>query len=209
MTKMGDMMKLQALQLDALREVANIGAGHAATALSQLTGRRVMISVPEVNMATREELATQLGGPSEEVVAVTVQILGDLTGHTMLVLTQANARSLCNFLLGEQGGADADLNDHQISTLREAGNILGSAYLTALANLLNMILLPSVPTVTRATWGAVLDQAGHKDASVVLCASAKFRMSDPESPSLIGRLLHMPDSASLATILKTIGVEFG
>ena len=207
---MENMMELEALQLDALREVASIGAGHAATALSQLTDRRIMISVPEIQMATREQLATQLGGPSESVVAITVQILGDLTGHTMLVLTRANARALCNFLLGEQGGADADLTDLQVSTLREAGNILGAAYLNALATLMDMILLPSVPTVTTATWGAVLEQAGHEDVSVVLCAAAKFTLSDPESgPSLIGRLLHLPDSVSLATILKTIGVEFG
>ena len=93
----------------------------------------------------------------------------------------------------------------QSTVLRKAGNILGSAYLTALANLMSMILTPSAPTVTTATWGAVLEQAGHKDASVVLCASAKFRMSPTESPSLIGRLLHVADSVPLATILKTIG----
>ena len=75
---------------------------------------------------------------------------------------------------------------------------------------MSMILIPSVPTVTIATWGAVLEQAGHEDASVVLCASAKFTLSDPESgPSVIGRLMHLPDSVSLTTILKTIGVEFG
>ena len=203
-------MKLQALQLDALREVANIGAGHAATALSQLTDRRIMISVPEIHVATSEDIAKQLGGPSESVVAITLQILGDLTGHVLLVLTRANARSLCNFLLGEQGGADADLTDLQVSTLQEAGNILGAAYLNALSNFMGMILLPSVPTVTTATWGAILEKAGHEDVSVVLCASTKFTLSDPESgPSLIGRLLHLPDSASLATIFKTIGVEFG
>ncbi len=203
-------IELQALQLDALREVANIGAGHAATALSQLTDRRIMISVPEIHLATREQLATLLGGPSESVVAITVQILGDLAGHTMFVLTRANARSLCNFLLGEQGGGDADLTELQVSTLLEAGNILGAAYLNALATLMGMILLPSVPTVTTATWGVVLEQAGHEDVSVVLCASAKFTLSDPESgPSIIGRLLHLPDAVSLATILKTIGVECG
>lgn len=203
-------IELQALQLDALRELANIGAGHAATALSQMTDLRIMISVPEIHVATSEDIAKQLGGPSESVVAITVQTFGDLTGHAMLVLTRANARSLCNFLLGEQGSADADFTDHQASTLREAGNILASAYLTALAMAMDMMLLPSVPTMTTAPWGSIMEQGVHDDVSVVLCASTKFTMSESESgPSLIGWLLHLPDTVSLATILETINLQLG
>src|SRR5213594_2917417 len=78
---MEDVRDLKALQLDALKEVANIGAGHAATALSQLTHRRIMISVPEINIARLEEVPSLIGDPQEVVAAVLMHMLGDLTGH--------------------------------------------------------------------------------------------------------------------------------
>jgi len=78
---MDDVRDLKALQIDALREVANIGAGHAATALSQMTNRRIMISVPEINIARLEEVPELLGSAQEVVCAVLMHMLGDLTGR--------------------------------------------------------------------------------------------------------------------------------
>ncbi|PYO75720.1 MAG: hypothetical protein DMD67_10695 [Gemmatimonadetes bacterium] len=77
---MEDVRELKELQIDALREVANIGAGHAATALSQLTNRRIMISVPQINIARLEEVPDLLGNPQDVVAAVLMHMLGDLTG---------------------------------------------------------------------------------------------------------------------------------
>src|SRR2546422_6140342 len=78
---MEDVGDLKALQLDGLKEVANMGAGHAATALSQLTNRRIMISVPEINIARLEEVPELLGNASDVVAAVLMHMLGDLTGR--------------------------------------------------------------------------------------------------------------------------------
>ena len=82
---MEDARGLKDLQLDALREVANIGAGHAATALSQMTNRTIMISVPEVNVRPLEEVADLLGAPDSVVAAVLMQMMGDLTGRTLII----------------------------------------------------------------------------------------------------------------------------
>src|SRR5438128_2109597 len=83
---MEDVRDLKELQIDALREVANIGAGHAATALSQLTNRKIMISVPQINIVRLEEVPDLLGNPQDVVAAVLMHMLGDLTGRTLLLL---------------------------------------------------------------------------------------------------------------------------
>ena len=93
---MDDVRDLKALQMDALREVANIGAGHAATALSQMTHRTIMISVPEVNVRALEEVAELLGPPDQVMAAVLMQMMGDLTGRTMILFPDSSARQLCD-----------------------------------------------------------------------------------------------------------------
>src|SRR3989449_11106273 len=93
---MQDVRDLKALQIDALREVANIGAGHAATALSQMTNRRIMISVPQINVARLEEVPDLLGSPQDVVAAVLMHMLGDLTGRTLLLFPEAVGRRLCD-----------------------------------------------------------------------------------------------------------------
>src|SRR2546429_187476 len=89
---MEDVRDLKALQIDALREVANIGAGHAATALSQLTNRRIMISVPQINIARLEEVPDLLGHPQEGVAPVLMHMLGDLTRRTPLLFPESVGR---------------------------------------------------------------------------------------------------------------------
>src|SRR4249920_1185001 len=96
---MDDIRKLKALQLDALREVANIGAGHAATALSQMTGQRIMISVPRVNVAPLEDVPNQITEPEEPVAAVLMRMMGDLTGMTLLVFPQSSALQIAGLMM--------------------------------------------------------------------------------------------------------------
>jgi hypothetical protein len=86
---MEDLRSLKPNQLDALREVANIGAGHAATALSEMIGETIMISVPRINVARLEEVTPQVSAPDEPVAAVLMHMLGDLTGRTLLVFRAA------------------------------------------------------------------------------------------------------------------------
>src|SRR5690606_40942666 len=94
-----DLRGLQSRQLDGLREVANIGAGHAATALSQLTGRRVSIEVPEVSILRLQDVGGVVGEPDEVVSAVLMRILGDITGRTVQVFPARTAARLAGMLL--------------------------------------------------------------------------------------------------------------
>src|SRR5436309_16065571 len=96
---MDDLHSLKALQLDALREVANIGAGHAATALSQMIGGTIMISVPTINISRLEDIPPQVAEPDEPVAAVLMHMMGALTGRTMLVFPRHAALRLADLML--------------------------------------------------------------------------------------------------------------
>jgi CheY-specific phosphatase CheX len=102
---MDDLRTLQPIQVDALREVANIGAGHAATALSQMTGATIMISVPRINVARLEDVSPQITSPEEPVAAVLMHMLGDLTGRTLLVFPRPTAIRLAELMLRRPQGS--------------------------------------------------------------------------------------------------------
>src|SRR3989441_10363797 len=141
---MEDVRDLKELQIDALREVANIGAGHAATALSQLTNRRIMISVPQINIARLEEVPDLLGNPQDVVAAVLMHMLGDLTGRTLLLFPEAGGRRLCDMLLRRPIGTSNEFDVLEESCLKEAGNIMSGAYMNALSDFIVMLQLPYV-----------------------------------------------------------------
>src|SRR5258705_300730 len=186
---MEDVRDLKALQLDALREVANIGAGHAATALSQLTHRRIMISVPEINIARLEEVPGLIGDPQEVVAAVLMHMLGDLTGRTLLMFPEPVGRQLCDMLLKRPLGTTQVFETIEQSCIKEAGNILSGAYMNALSEFMGMLLLPSVPSLVVDLSAAVLTTTypnfGH-DRGFVFCVEAEFNIDAQErlrSPS--------------------------
>src|ERR671927_1945379 len=121
---MEDVRTLKALQLDALREVANIGAGHAATALSQMIGSTIMISVPTINVARLEDVPPQVSAPEEPVAAVLMHMLGDLTGRTLLVFPCAAAVRLAEMLMHREPSGSLQLGALEESAVKEVGNIL-------------------------------------------------------------------------------------
>ncbi|HXF96170.1 MAG TPA: chemotaxis protein CheC [Gemmatimonadales bacterium] len=202
---MEDVRDLKTLQLDALKEVANIGAGHAATALSQLTNRKIMISVPEINIARLEDVPDLLGNPQEVVAAVLMHMLGDLTGRTLLLFPERVGRRLCDMLLRRPAGATASFDVIEQSCLKEAGNILSGAYLNALSDFMGMLLLPSVPSLVVDLTGAVLTTTylnfGH-DRDFVFCVETEFHLDSDEG--LRGHFLLLPDLASLKAIFDAI-----
>lgn len=205
---MEDLRDLKELQLDALREVANIGAGHAATALSQLTNRRIMISVPEISITRLEDVPDTLGDPEAVIAAVLMHVLGDLTGRTLLILPDDNARLLCDLLLRRPAGTTQTFAELEQSSLKEAGNILGGAYLNALSDFMGMMLLPSVPSLVIDLSAAVLTTAYlsfGRDRDFVLSVETDFHFEEA-GHALRGHFLLLPDLASLNAIFDAIRI---
>jgi|SRR5687768_9439203 len=205
---MDDIRSLTATQLDALREVANIGAGHAATALSTMTGQTIMISVPMLNIARLEEVPPQISGPEEPVAAVMMHMLGDLTGRTLLVFPKPTAIRLSELMLRRPAGSSKDLGVLEQSAIREAGNILSGAYMNALSDFMGMMLLPSPPSLAIDMSTAVMTTAYLQfgsDKDFVFCIESEFHMKDI-GEQLRGFFLLLPDFASLQAILRAIRV---
>src|SRR5213594_3551583 len=202
---MEDVRDLKELQIDALREVANIGAGHAATALSQLTNRKIMISVPQINIVRLEEVPDLLGNPQDVVAAVLMHMLGDLTGRTLLLFPESVGRRVCDMLLRRPVGTTAVFDALEQSCLKEAGNILAGAYLNALSDFMGMLLLPSVPSLVVDLSAAVLTTTylnfGH-ERDFVFCVETEFHIDSAEG--LRGHFLLLPDLASLKAIFDAI-----
>jgi chemotaxis protein CheC len=203
---MEDVRDLKESQLDAMREVANIGAGHAATALSQMTNRKIMITVPRVNVRPLEEACDIVGTPGEVIAAILMHMMGDLTGRALLMFPQPAARTICDFLLRREMGTTQNFGEMEKSALKEAGNILASAYLNALSDFMGMMLVPSVPSLTIDLSGAILTSAhlnfGH-DRDYAFCVETAFRV-EGTNDSLGGHFLLLPDIASVRSIFDAI-----
>lgn len=205
-TSSDDVRNLSRAALDALREVANIGAGHAATALSQITGQRIMISVPQINVTAIEDVPNQIGAAEEPVAAVAIRIEGDLTGLTLLVFPQPIAYRIASLMMG--GRAVAQMGAIEESALKEAGNILSAAYLNALAEFLGMRILNSPPQLAVDMSDAVLSSTyveTSAGASHVFCVESEFQLQDDAAP-LRGFFLLLPDPPSLRAMLTAIRV---
>ncbi len=201
-----DVRNLSRAALDALREVANIGAGHAATALSQITAQRIMISVPQINVAPLDEVPNQIGEGEEPVAAVAMKVAGDLRGLTLLVFPQPIAHRIASLMMG--GRPVTQLGAIEESALKEAGNILSGAYLNALAEFLGMRILNSPPQLAVDMSDAVLSSTfveTSAGASHVFCVESEFQLQGDALP-LRGFFLLLPDPASLRAMLTAIRV---
>ena len=203
---MSAIRSLKTLQLDALRETANIGAGHAATALSQMTGSTIMIKVPNITVCSMEELPSQFAPKEEPVAAVLMHMLGDLSGRTMLVFPKPTVLRLAELMLRRPVGSSTAFSELETSAIKEAANILSGAYMNALSDFLGMLLLPSPPSLVIDMSTAVLTSAIGEfapDPDAILCVESEFQLMEMQQ-SLRGFFLLLPDPASLQVMLRAL-----
>jgi len=193
------------LQLDALREVANIGAGHATTALSQMTGARIDVAVPNLQVTPLQGVSEGLGRDDAVVAAILIHILGDLTGRTLLVLPLESAKRLAEILLNAPAGSIESFGELERSALMEAGNILSAAHMNALSDFLGMMLLPSVPHLELDELGKVMPTV-FKGSAVMgeyaFSIETRFILRDAEPVK--GQFLFMPSLASLRIVFDAL-----
>lgn len=155
------------MQLDALRELANIASGTAATALSQMLGREINLSVPRALALPLADAVDAAGDPSSMVNGVALELDGDIDGLVLLLISMQDGATLCGLLGVEPGSEFGE------SALCEIGNILGSSYLIALGSMTGLSLMPHPPNLVVDMLGAVVQTvlaqtAGHGDTALVL-----------------------------------------
>jgi len=203
-----DARELGPRQLDALREVANIGAGHAATALSQMVNTRIMVDIPEIRVVKLEDVGELIGRPDEIVSAVMMQLLGDVTGRTIQIFPWRTAVQLTSVLLRrERMSRPEDFGELEQSALREVGNILVGAYINALSELMGLMLIMSPPAITIDTAQAVLTTSylnfGEPHDYVF---AVNTRLGMDANTELGAHFLLLPDDASLKVILRALRI---
>ena len=195
-------------RVDALKEVANIGAGHAATALSLMTGARIMIDVPTINVAPLSELIPGIAEEGAEVVSVLMDMHGSLKGHTLLALPLVTGRRLADLMLRRERRSGGTLDLLEESALKEAGNILGGAYMTALSEFLGMTLLPSPPRLTVGTTETVMEDHRKQasSAAAACCVETEFNFEEI-GERFRGFFLLLPDAESFDAIFAAVRVK--
>jgi len=200
-----DFQQLDSRQQDTLRELSNIGMGHAATSLSQLVGRTIMLHVPRVMTVDLSEVPDLLGGPERLVAGVILKLEGAAGGNMLLVLPRASAEQLLQILLGPAAGLDDELG---VSTLKEIGNILASSYLNALGKMLGMTLYPSIPQLAYDMAGAVIDHVlGElgESGDLALVLETEFSGDEVAAEPIRGHFFLLPDPRTLELVLAAVG----
>jgi len=203
---MTDVRELSPLQLDALKEVANIGAGHAATALSQLVHRKIMIKTPRLGLLPVNEASRMLEDPQALVVGIYLVVRGDLSANVVLLFPHDDALALAGMLLGERSQAHEFPSPLDESALKEVGSIVTCAYLNALSQLIHISLTPSVPGLASDMAGAVIDriiiELGQMEDYVLIIET---ELTDALQ-KVMGYFMFLPHPSSIETILKAVGV---
>ena len=202
-----DEFDLSPAQLDALREIGNIGAGNSATALSQVVNKKIDMNVPRVALVPIEDVPDLVGGPDAVIVAVFLRGYGKAPGNILFLMPKKNAFFLVDDLMGREHGTTQSLDEMDISALKEVGNILAGSYLNAFFHFTNLSMLPSIPALAIDMAGAILNvvlvQLGQMgDYAMVI--ETKFLAEDN---SINGHFFLVPDPGSLSTIVKAVGVE--
>ena len=189
---------------DVLKELGNIGAGNATTALSQMMQCKVDMSVPQVKLMEFKELGQLMGGEEIIMAGIYLAIEGDVAGSIMFLLEKQAARHLANKLMGTSVEGE-EFSDMEFSALKEVGNIITAAYLNSLASLTNLKLQPSVPDLTVDMAGAILSvpaiEFGTLGDKMLLIQTQFF-----DDMVLDGYFILVPNLDSYGKILSALGL---
>lgn len=207
---MFDMEGIPSSQLDFLRELENIGAGHAATALSVMLGNDVNLCVPKAQFCAYDQICDLLNGPENIVAGLLVGISQDINGYILLVLDQKDADMLTKALIGDMADeSDADIADFselQVSALKEISNILIGSYLSAISTLTGFEINASVPELVIDMAGAIMNllvSAYGEYGDGVLFMETEFVA---EAQSIFGRFFLIPDVDSYNRLMVQMGL---
>ena len=199
---------VNSMYFDVLKEIGNIGAGNATTALAQMLGTKVDMSVPKVSLLEFKDVGEIVGGEELIMVGILLGVEGDITGSIMFMIEKEGARHLTNKLMMGMGASQPgeDFNEMELSALREVGNIITGAYLNALSGLTNLCIYPSTPDLTVDMAGAILSvpaiQFGIQGDQILLIQNNFF-----DEVELDGFFILLPDVESYGTILKALGIS--
>lgn len=199
-----DLNNMDGLYFDVLKEIGNIGAGNATTALAQLLNTKVDMHVPQVALLEFPEVGSAMGGEEQIMAGIYLVVEGDISGSIMFLLEASSARELVSKLMGTPV-SDGPLGEMEISALKEIGNIITGSYLSSLSTLTNLNIYPSIPDICIDMAGAILSVPAIEFGSVgdkMLLIQTEFS----DDVKLEGYFILVPDLESYDKILTSLGM---
>lgn len=189
---------------DVLKELGNIGAGNATTALAQMLQCKVDMSVPQVRLLEFQDVATLMGGEEQIMAGIYLGVDGDITGSIMFLLEKDSARHLVSKLMGMHLEGE-DFSEMETSALQEVGNIITGSYLNSLSSLTGLCIYPTIPSLAIDMAGAILSvpaiEFGTLGDKILLIQTQFF-----DEIQLDGYFILIPDLESYGKILSSLGI---
>ncbi|MBR6325290.1 MAG: chemotaxis protein CheC [Lachnospiraceae bacterium] len=191
---------------DVLKEIGNIGAGNAMTALSQMLGTKVDMHVPQVQLLDFGEVGEVMGGEEQIMVGVFLGVEGDITGSMLFLVEQKSAKHLIDKVMMGMGNPEVEeFTEMELSAMQEIGNIITGAYLNSLSTLTNLCIYPSPPALTVDMAGAILSvpavEFGIYGDKILMIQSQFF-----DEMEIDGYFILVPDIDSYQKILGALGL---
>ena len=198
---------LNAMQIDVLKEVGNIGSGNATTALSSMVGKMIDIEVPSVCVLDFNEAIETLGGPETSVAGILIRINGDIDGMIMFLFEQHLISLIVSTFFGTEPKDIFSLSEAELSSLNEIGNIMAGSYVNAIAQLAGMTIDVEVPMMQIDMLGAIMsvpaiEMGEMGDKLLFIDNNMKI-----DNTSLRSKMLLLPTIDSLGHLLERLGVN--
>ena len=196
------------MQLDVLKEIGNIGAGNAATALSNMIEKNVGIEVPKVHVVDLSEIYRVFSSPEEISASTVVPIKGEAPGKMLMIFNSESAKKLISFLIGQKPENLTELDEMQSSVLKEIGNIMCSSYIIALSNFTSLFMETDVPMLVVDMLGAVIAETSilaSEEYDDVIMVENILKIKD--SKDINGFLTMFPQHGSLEKIFSKLGIS--
>ncbi|MBR1771008.1 MAG: chemotaxis protein CheC [Lachnospiraceae bacterium] len=191
--------------MDVLKELGNIGAGNAMTALSQMLNCKVDMRVPQIKLMEFSEIGEVVGGEEQIMVGVFLGVEGDITGSMMFLVEKSSAKHLINKLMMGMASPGDEFTEMELSAMREVGNIITGAYLNSLSVITNMKIQPTPPELAVDMAGAILSVPAIKFGifgdNILMIQSQFF-----DEIEIDGYFILIPDLDSYAKILGSLGM---
>lgn len=193
------------MRLEAIKEIGNIGSGHAATALSNMLQTRISMSVPKVWLVPLGKMEEALGDMDATRAALYLKVGGEAPGKALFILSVPSAEIITATLMGLDEPPDIFQDEMAQSALREVGNILVSSFVIALTQFSGIQLQPSIPALAIDMIGAMIDavllEEGQVDDNIVIIDTKLSGWNDIE-----GKFLFIPGEGTLNKLLGAFGI---
>jgi chemotaxis protein CheC len=201
-----DFSQLNDMHIDVLREIGNIGAGNAATSLANMLNRQIEMRTPVVRIMDIQDVDKAMGGPETPVVAILVELFGDIHGIMMFVVGQTFTKTMLGSLLGCEDADCMHLTEMQSSALSEIGNIMIGSYVSAISSLANLNINMSVPGITADMVGSLLTVPAAEmgaDSDKIIFVEDDF---ENEHDIITANMMLIPSLDSLSTLMNGLGI---